>query len=47
MTDRIALGLGLAVVAFLLADFLLFDWAMIYFLMQKFAVLIDWVQFWR
>lgn len=47
MTDRIALVLGLAVLAFLLADRFFLSGEASYFLARKFVILIDWVAFWR
>ena len=47
ITNRIAIFLALAIVAFLVVDFLVFERAMSLFLARKFVDLIDLVAFWR
>ena len=47
MTNRIALWLGLILIAGALADYALNDGAALFFLARKFLELIEWVAFWR
>ncbi len=47
MTDRLALFLGLAIVAALAGDLLLFGADHLIFLGKKLAALIEWIAFWR
>lgn len=47
MTNQIAIGLGLVILALLGLDYFLTDWSNTLFLMRKFADLIEWVAFWR
>lgn len=47
MTNRIALFLGLAILAAVGADFVLSQGAASLFLARKLMVLIDWAMFWR
>ncbi len=47
MTDRIALVLGLVIVAAIAADILANDSQALLFLMKKFADMVEWMAFWR
>lgn len=47
MTDRIALALGLVVIAAIAADILAKDTQGLLFLMKKFADMVEWMAFWR
>lgn len=47
MTNRIAIWLGLVVVALLIADRLWLGGAGLLFLARKFDSLIEWLAFWR
>jgi hypothetical protein len=47
ITNRIAIYLALAIIAFLLFDFLRYDWQMTVFLARKFLNLLDYIKFWR
>lgn len=47
VTDRIALTLGLCIVAAILADIGLNDGRSLLFLMVKFADMVEWLAFWR
>ncbi|WP_374636680.1 hypothetical protein [Paracoccus sp. (in: a-proteobacteria)] len=47
MTNRIALILGLLIVALFLADALVLHWNLPIFLGKKFAGLIEYLSFWR
>jgi hypothetical protein len=47
LTNRIALGLGLILVAGMLADYGFNGGAGLFFLARKFLDLIEWVAFWR
>ncbi|MFN3642391.1 MAG: hypothetical protein ACK4TB_05625 [Gemmobacter sp.] len=46
MSDRVALALGVIVVAAIAADMAL-DTGAVLFLLRKLAVLVDWLVFWR
>jgi hypothetical protein len=47
MTNTIALGIGLALVAAIGADLLANDGAALMFTARKFLSLVEWVAFWR
>ncbi|WP_167852622.1 hypothetical protein [Pseudotabrizicola sediminis] len=47
MTDRIALSLGLIIVAATVADIAWNDGSAILFLSMKFADMVEWLAFWR
>ncbi len=47
MTNRIAIWLGLLIVAALVADALIYGSEHLVFLGRKFFALLDWVAFWR
>jgi hypothetical protein len=47
LTDRIALGLGLFIVALIGADMLFNDSNALMFLLKKFADMVEWMAFWR
>jgi hypothetical protein len=47
MTNQIAIGLGLLIVAGLGLDAVLYDGSAVLFLMRKLAELIEWLAFWR
>jgi hypothetical protein len=47
VTNRVALYLGLLLVAFILADLVLNSGDILLFLAKKFIDLMDWVEFWR
>lgn len=47
MTNRIALGLGAAIVGLVLVDLLLFGTEHLVFLGKKILELIEWIAFWR
>ncbi|MDR5651331.1 hypothetical protein [Ruixingdingia sedimenti] len=47
MTDRVALFLGLAILAFLVLDLGVMGWGFSAFLARRFADLVQWVAFWR
>jgi len=47
VTDRIALGLGLLLIAAIAADILANDSHGLLFLMKKFADMVEWMAFWR
>ncbi|HEY9020767.1 MAG: hypothetical protein QUV10_15395 [Paracoccaceae bacterium] len=47
MTNQIAIGLGLLIVAGLGLDAVLYDGANLLFLLRKLADLIEWLAFWR
>ncbi|MFP5481354.1 MAG: hypothetical protein ACLGIE_16950 [Alphaproteobacteria bacterium] len=47
MTDRIALWLGLVILAAILADLALNGGSALLFLARKFLDLVEWVAFWR
>ena len=47
MDNKTAIGLGLAILAALLADYLWFDMAYSIFAVRKFLALIGWLMFWR
>ncbi|MDO9638737.1 MAG: hypothetical protein Q7J44_09360 [Pseudotabrizicola sp.] len=47
MTDRIALSLGLIILAALVADIALNEASAIMFLLMKFADMVEWLAFWR
>ena len=47
MTDRIALWLGLVILAAILADLALNGGSALLFLALKFLDLVEWVAFWR
>ena len=47
MTNQIAIGLGLLIVAGLGLDAVLYDGENLLFLMRKMAELIEWLAFWR
>ena len=47
MTDRIALVLGLVIVAAIAADILANGSQALLFLMKKFADMVEWMAFWR
>lgn len=47
ISNRLAIGLGLLILAYLVVDYVRFDWSMSLFLARKFILLIDYLQFWR
>lgn len=47
MTNRIALGLALLIIAAIGADFALSGGSASLFLARKFLVILDWAMFWR
>jgi hypothetical protein len=47
LTDRIALWIGLILLAAIIADLALNGGAALNFLMRKFIDMIEWVAFWR
>lgn len=47
MTNRIALVLGVLIIALLVIDVVLFGTEHIVFLGKKFFELIEWISFWR
>ena len=47
MTDRIALWIGLILLAAVIADLALNGGSALQFLLRKFIDLIEWVAFWR
>ncbi|TGD63031.1 hypothetical protein EYC08_14060 [Tabrizicola sp. WMC-M-20] len=47
VTDRIALSLGLIIVAATVADIAWNDGSAILFLLMKFADMVEWLAFWR
>lgn len=47
MTDRIALWLGLVILAAIMADLALNSGSALFFLARKFLALVEWVAFWR
>lgn len=47
MTDRIAWTIVIAVVAFFLADLVLFDWGLTLPLARRLAALVEYLAFWR
>ncbi|MDA5093934.1 hypothetical protein O2N63_07520 [Aliiroseovarius sp. KMU-50] len=47
MTDKIALYLGIVIVALIGFDYLVFDGAELLFLAKKFAEFSEWIAFWR
>jgi hypothetical protein len=47
VTDRIALSLGLIVVAAIAADLVLNDASALMFLLVKFTDMVEWLAFWR
>jgi len=47
MTNRIALGLGLLIIGFLILDLVVFGSEHMVFLGKKLADLIEWMAFWR
>ncbi|MFN4153315.1 MAG: hypothetical protein ACK4HF_01550 [Paracoccaceae bacterium] len=47
MTDRIALSLGLFILAAIACDILLNDARAMMFLSVKFADMVEWLAFWR
>ena len=47
MTDRIALSLGLIILAAIAADLALNDARAMLFLLMKFADMVEWLAFWR
>ena len=47
VTNQIAIFLGVMIIGFLVADGILFGWHMSLFLGQKFAVLTEYIKFWR
>ena len=47
MTNKIALGLGLVILAALALDIILYGADTLVFLGKKFADLLQWVAFWR
>lgn len=47
MTNRIALGLGLLIIGFILLDLLIFGSDHVVFLGKKLADMIEWMAFWR
>ncbi|WP_199489540.1 hypothetical protein [Pseudotabrizicola alkalilacus] len=47
MTDRIALSLGMIIVAAIGADLVLNDARAMMFLLVKFTEMIEWLAFWR
>lgn len=47
MTNRIALGLALLILAFLATDVLAYGWGLSLFLAGKTADLVEYIAFWR
>lgn len=47
MTNTIAFWMGLLIAAAIAADWLMQDWAAIFFLGEKLNDLIEWLAFWR
>jgi hypothetical protein len=47
VTDRIALTLGLCITGLILADIGLNEGRAVFFLMVKFADMVEWLAFWR
>ncbi|WP_199743687.1 hypothetical protein [Pseudorhodobacter sp. E13] len=47
MTDKLAIWLGLAVLAAIVGDIFLNHGAALLFLLRKFAVFIEYLSFWR
>ncbi len=47
MTDRIALALGLIILAAIAADLLANGGQAMLFLLRKFADMVEWMAFWR
>jgi len=47
VTDRIALSLGLIIVAAIAADLALNDARVMMFLLVKFTDMVEWLAFWR
>lgn len=47
MTNQIAIGLGLLIIAGLGLDAFVYDGTSLLFLMRKLAELIEWLAFWR
>ena len=47
MTNRIAIVLALIIIALVVLDWRMADWANSLFLARKFAELLEWVAFWR
>ena len=47
ITNKIAVGLLLLILAFLAIDYYFADWAMALFLARKFILLLEYVAFWR
>lgn len=47
MTNQIAIGIGLAILALLSFDMFFFDWSGLVFLLKKLADLIEYLAFWR
>ncbi|SDJ37004.1 hypothetical protein SAMN04487993_102817 [Salipiger marinus] len=47
MTNRLALWIGAALLAAIMADILLYDAEHLLFLGRRFFVLLDWIAFWR
>jgi hypothetical protein len=47
LTNRLALALGLLIVAALIADGVLNDGAALMFLLRKFVDMVEWLAFWR
>lgn len=47
ITNKIAVGLALLVLAFLAVDYHFTGWAMVLFLARKFILLIEYLAFWR
>ncbi len=47
MTNQIAIGLGLLILALLGLDYFLNDFAGILYALRKLADLIEWMAFWR
>ncbi|WP_415182586.1 hypothetical protein [Phaeovulum sp.] len=47
MTNKIALGIGLLIVAFFLIDFVFYGWNASLFIAKKIFDLVDYVAFWR
>ncbi|MDQ2089019.1 hypothetical protein [Marimonas arenosa] len=47
MTNQIAIGLGLFILALVGLDYFLFDWSNLMFLLKKLADLIEYLAFWR
>ncbi|MEL6682765.1 MAG: hypothetical protein AAFQ09_08975 [Pseudomonadota bacterium] len=47
MTNKIAIFLGLLILAFLAVDYSQYDWAMTLFLLRKLLDLIEYLAIWR